>query len=51
MPQMMPLNWLILMFYFLIIFMMFNIMNYFMFYYNIKSLKNKSKTIIYNWKW
>nr|AFU50202.1 ATP synthase F0 subunit 8 [Phaedon armoraciae]APX40827.1 ATP synthase F0 subunit 8 [Phaedon tumidulus] len=51
MPQMMPLNWLILMFFFIMIFLLFNIMNYFMFSYKIKSFKNFSKNITYNWKW
>nr|ARH54172.1 ATP synthase F0 subunit 8 [Chrysomela populi] len=51
MPQMMPLNWLILFFYFTIIFLMFNIMNYYMFSYNFKTYKKIKKNISFNWKW
>nr|ARH55133.1 ATP synthase F0 subunit 8 [Phaedon armoraciae] len=51
MPQMMPLNWLILMFYFTMIFFLFNIMNYYMFYYNIKTSKKLMSKPLYNWKW
>nr|ASM41786.1 ATP synthase F0 subunit 8 [Leptura arcuata]QVM79130.1 ATP synthase F0 subunit 8 [Leptura annularis] len=51
MPQMAPLNWLILFILFISIFLIFNSFNYFFFYYNIK--KNiKSKIFVkYNWKW
>nr|QNP09996.1 ATP synthase F0 subunit 8 [Ochthebius lederi] len=52
MPQMAPMNWIILFFMFTIIFMLFNSMNYFSFKYKnnqIKSIiKNNFKTI---WKW
>nr|APX39342.1 ATP synthase F0 subunit 8 [Aphthona lutescens] len=50
MPQMMPLNWLILMFFFILIFLLFNNLNYFIFYYKTKNnlfpmnFKN-------HWKW
>nr|WON66085.1 ATP synthase F0 subunit 8 [Anotylus sp. 'Oxytelopsis' 1 HFZ-2023b] len=51
MPQMSPMNWLTLFFLFLIIFMIFNTLNYFSFTYSFKStLMNKIKTPI-NWKW
>nr|YP_009294819.1 ATP synthase F0 subunit 8 [Parapoynx crisonalis]AMT85316.1 ATP synthase F0 subunit 8 [Parapoynx crisonalis] len=51
MPQMMPINWLISLFFFIILFILFNVMNYFIF-------TNKNKIFIkklekYNliWKW
>nr|YP_005089225.1 ATP synthase F0 subunit 8 [Euploea mulciber]ADP01752.1 ATP synthase F0 subunit 8 [Euploea mulciber]WCI21408.1 ATP synthase F0 subunit 8 [Euploea mulciber] len=53
MPQMMPINWLMSILFFITLFIMFNIMNYFTFYikYNnsnkISIFKNKS----FNWKW
>nr|YP_009128272.1 ATP synthase F0 subunit 8 [Promalactis suzukiella]AJO68667.1 ATP synthase F0 subunit 8 [Promalactis suzukiella] len=53
MPQMMPINWMISLFLFISIFILFNILNYYI--YNpsktnlnfklIKSINN------YNWKW
>nr|WMV01989.1 ATP synthase subunit 8 [Plagiodera versicolora] len=51
MPQMMPLNWLTLMIYFLSIFLLFNIMNYYMFFYSFKVNKKMKKYINLNWKW
>nr|APX40632.1 ATP synthase F0 subunit 8 [Colaspidema barbarum] len=51
MPQMMPLNWLTLFFYTISIFFLFNMMNYYMFIYKIKSLKTSKKSIKYTWKW
>nr|QWB85938.1 ATP synthase F0 subunit 8 [Menesia sulphurata] len=51
MPQMAPLNWLILFMFFVIIFITFNIINYYAFCYLPKNEK-KSKTLInFNWKW
>nr|WGL39512.1 ATP synthase F0 subunit 8 [Limbodessus compactus] len=52
MPQMMPLNWIFLYLMFLIIFFIFNFMNYYihsltMNFNNVKKMKNK----ILNWKW
>nr|WMQ77874.1 ATP synthase F0 subunit 8 [Cyclidia fractifasciata] len=56
MPQMMPINWIISLFFFICIFLIFNMMNYYVFNYN-KSNKNiyinhqysnKKKN---NWKW
>nr|ADO60548.1 ATP synthase F0 subunit 8 [Cantharis pellucida] len=53
MPQMAPLSWLNLFIYFIIIFMIYNSLNYF--YFNkpsisqdSKNISNKNKT---NWKW
>nr|YP_010491829.1 ATP synthase F0 subunit 8 [Dinothenarus chrysocomus]UWM92615.1 ATP synthase F0 subunit 8 [Dinothenarus chrysocomus] len=51
MPQMAPLNWLILFIMFTIIFLMFNCLNYFSFSYKNKPLTfSKFKNKI-NWKW
>nr|QTC08204.1 ATP synthase F0 subunit 8 [Parachauliodes yanbaru] len=52
MPQMAPLNWLILFMFFTILFMIFNIMNYYIYTPSLTSfpkinLKNYSLT----WKW
>nr|AXU98801.1 ATP synthase F0 subunit 8 [Gonepteryx rhamni] len=53
MPQMMPINWLFYFLFFLSVFIMFNIMNYYI-YYNI-NINNKLnlfiKKKIFNWKW
>nr|YP_009162795.1 ATP synthase F0 subunit 8 [Operophtera brumata]AJW60224.1 ATP synthase F0 subunit 8 [Operophtera brumata] len=55
MPQMMPINWLISFMFFIIIFLMFNIMNYFIMnlnLYNNKNLINKTSfKKNFNWKW
>nr|YP_010326833.1 ATP synthase F0 subunit 8 [Xanthodes intersepta]UNP54082.1 ATP synthase F0 subunit 8 [Xanthodes intersepta] len=53
MPQMMPINWLISFFFFLTIFLIFNIMNYYI--YNNK-ISNKNKNLNFKlknlyWKW
>nr|YP_010987562.1 ATP synthase F0 subunit 8 [Anotylus hirtulus]WON65968.1 ATP synthase F0 subunit 8 [Anotylus hirtulus] len=51
MPQMSPMNWLILFILFIIIFMIFNSLNYFNFLYPPKNNNlNKIKKYI-NWKW
>nr|YP_009158930.1 ATP synthase F0 subunit 8 [Aegorhinus superciliosus]AHG32664.1 ATP synthase F0 subunit 8 [Aegorhinus superciliosus] len=51
MPQMAPINWLSLYFMFLIIFILFIIINYFSFIYPMKPFnKNKNKLML-NWKW
>nr|AML25675.1 ATP synthase F0 subunit 8 [Histeridae sp. BMNH 1274739] len=51
MPQMAPMNWTLLMIYFLAIFISYNMVNYFIFKYPVKSsLKDKKETSI-NWKW
>nr|QAY82019.1 ATP synthase F0 subunit 8 [Omophoita sp. REN-2018] len=50
MPQMMPLNWISLMFFFIFCFIFINYMNYFNFMYmnkfSFKKINNH-----YNWKW
>nr|YP_010987627.1 ATP synthase F0 subunit 8 [Oxytelus finitimus]WON66046.1 ATP synthase F0 subunit 8 [Oxytelus finitimus] len=51
MPQMSPMNWLSLFFMFIMIYMMFNSLNYFNFTYSSNNnLYNKIKKN-YNWKW
>uniref|UniRef100_UPI00300278BE ATP synthase F0 subunit 8 n=1 Tax=Parotis hilaralis TaxID=1027831 RepID=UPI00300278BE len=53
MPQMMPINWIFSFFFFLVIFVIFNIMNYYIFinknnkntFFSMKKNKNLS------WKW
>nr|ATN41167.1 ATP synthase F0 subunit 8 [Diptera sp. 69 LC-2017] len=62
MPQMAPMNWLLLFLLFSIMFVMFNILNYFSFDLNFKinnsnkkilnnKNPNKNKNFILNWKW
>nr|AST14968.1 ATP synthase F0 subunit 8 [Galeruca sp. EMHAU-15083109] len=51
MPQMMPLNWVSLMLFFILIFILFNQTNYFNFLYKTKTLKTSMKSTSYNWKW
>nr|AIY61597.1 ATP synthase F0 subunit 8 [Dolichorhinotermes longilabius] len=52
MPQMMPMEWMMLYTFFLSTFLMFNILNYYM---NTKTGEKKMKKIInqtsLNWKW
>nr|APT41433.1 ATP synthase F0 subunit 8 [Brumptomyia travassosi] len=53
MPQMAPLMWLSLFMFFLSIYLLFNIMNYFSFIYSSKSVV-ETKNLIkppFNWKW
>nr|SPP23436.1 ATP synthase F0 subunit 8 [Graphium sarpedon] len=54
MPQMMPINWIMLFIYFILIFILFNIMNYYIFIPKNKNnylplMKNLKKN--FNWKW
>nr|WMQ76593.1 ATP synthase F0 subunit 8 [Hydora sp.] len=51
MPQMAPMNWVSLFIMFIIIFLMFNSMNYFMFIYENKSYSIKTNKYFLNWKW
>nr|QGX86631.1 ATP synthase F0 subunit 8 [Lepidapion squamigerum] len=51
MPQMAPLNWMVLFNIFIITFMMFNILNYFNFMYLPKSYLIKKSSIKFNWTW
>nr|YP_010160636.1 ATP synthase F0 subunit 8 [Sesia siningensis]QRH18144.1 ATP synthase F0 subunit 8 [Sesia siningensis] len=52
MPQMMPINWILSFIMFIMIFIMFNIMNYYIFNFNMKSTKKKiMNKKSFNWKW
>nr|YP_009737776.1 ATP synthase F0 subunit 8 [Amesia sanguiflua]QHW07357.1 ATP synthase F0 subunit 8 [Amesia sanguiflua] len=54
MPQMMPINWMLSLFFFIMIFIMFNIMNYYIFNLKINNSNNKNTSIknnFFNWKW
>nr|YP_009573024.1 ATP synthase F0 subunit 8 [Podagricomela nigricollis]QBF44001.1 ATP synthase F0 subunit 8 [Podagricomela nigricollis] len=51
MPQMMPLNWLTLMIFFIFCFYLFNNINYYSFLYNKKSANIIKKSFKFNWKW
>nr|UDU84894.1 ATP synthase F0 subunit 8 [Olethreutes sp. 2019HN00063] len=53
MPQMMPINWLISFFFFICIFILFNIMNYYIFNFKLNYFKNNKKIMLknFNWKW
>nr|YP_009743917.1 ATP synthase F0 subunit 8 [Protambulyx astygonus]QIE12696.1 ATP synthase F0 subunit 8 [Protambulyx astygonus] len=52
MPQMMPINWMISLFFFICIYIMFNIMNYYIYSNNYMNNKNKKmKNYQMNWKW
>nr|YP_009535645.1 ATP synthase F0 subunit 8 [Grammodes geometrica]AYI69511.1 ATP synthase F0 subunit 8 [Grammodes geometrica] len=53
MPQMMPINWLMSFFFFICIFLIFNIMNYYIYNININKSNNKLniKKSNLTWKW
>nr|YP_009528499.1 ATP synthase F0 subunit 8 [Adelpha iphiclus]AYN60499.1 ATP synthase subunit 8 [Adelpha iphiclus] len=54
MPQMMPINWIFSLVFFITIFIIFNIMNYFIFNYkNVNHINNYKKLMKnnLNWKW
>nr|YP_006576020.1 ATP synthase F0 subunit 8 [Sphenophorus sp. BYU-CO246]ACZ58547.1 ATP synthase F0 subunit 8 [Sphenophorus sp. BYU-CO246] len=51
MPQMSPLNWMSLYILFIFVFLIFNIINYFLFLYSPNQNKNFKKKILFNWKW
>nr|YP_009743956.1 ATP synthase F0 subunit 8 [Protambulyx strigilis]QIE12735.1 ATP synthase F0 subunit 8 [Protambulyx strigilis] len=53
MPQMMPINWMISLFFFICIYMMFNIMNYYIYSnnYTNNNKNKKMKNYQMNWKW
>nr|YP_010852980.1 ATP synthase F0 subunit 8 [Tagiades japetus]WGM81159.1 ATP synthase F0 subunit 8 [Tagiades japetus] len=53
MPQMMPINWIISFILFIIIFLLYNILNYYIFNTSLKkNIKEKTNsTILFNWKW
>nr|YP_009860224.1 ATP synthase subunit 8 [Neoplocaederus obesus]QKW88541.1 ATP synthase subunit 8 [Neoplocaederus obesus] len=51
MPQMAPLNWLVLFLFFTLVFIIFNTINYYSFLYSIKKESSKKTELKYNWKW
>nr|AOY39334.1 ATP synthase F0 subunit 8 [Uleiota sp. BMNH 833935] len=51
MPQMAPMNWLILYMFFSLIFLYINCLNFYMFSYSNKSYFNTKKKSLINWKW
>nr|ANJ70260.1 ATP synthase F0 subunit 8 [Hydroporus discretus] len=52
MPQMAPMNWLILYIFFSLTFIMFNFLNYYLFLINKKNNNtNKLLKKSFNWKW
>nr|YP_009353134.1 ATP synthase F0 subunit 8 [Brahmaea hearseyi]AOV83393.1 ATP synthase F0 subunit 8 [Brahmaea hearseyi] len=55
MPQMMPINWLISLFFFICIFLIFNIMNYYIINMKLNNNNNNNlymnKNNNFNWKW
>nr|UAT98056.1 ATP synthase F0 subunit 8 [Cypoides chinensis] len=54
MPQMMPINWMISLFFFICIYILFNIMNYYIFFYPQIKINNNNKFNPKNkmyWKW
>nr|QUB07114.1 ATP synthase F0 subunit 8 [Donacia flemola] len=51
MPQMAPMNWTLIMMYFITMFILFNIMNYYNFLYKFKFMKLNKKFKKLNWKW
>nr|APT41498.1 ATP synthase F0 subunit 8 [Trichopygomyia trichopyga] len=53
MPQMAPLMWLSLFIFFLLMYLLFNIMNYFSFMINNSSQENNKmlNKNTFNWKW
>nr|WHN78822.1 ATP synthase F0 subunit 8 [Bassarona durga] len=55
MPQMMPINWIFSLIFFITIFIIFNIMNYYIFNYK-NNINNLNKNFIklnnnFPWKW
>nr|AML25953.1 ATP synthase F0 subunit 8 [Staphylinidae sp. BMNH 1274220] len=51
MPQMAPMNWLLLFIMFIAAFIMFNILNYYCFMYTPKSSIKKKESSSISWKW
>nr|YP_009648525.1 ATP synthase F0 subunit 8 [Micromus angulatus]AMW67868.1 ATP synthase F0 subunit 8 [Micromus sp. YW-2016]ARO47896.1 ATP synthase F0 subunit 8 [Micromus angulatus]QCE31821.1 ATP synthase F0 subunit 8 [Micromus angulatus] len=52
MPQMSPLSWTLLFFYFVILLILFCMMNFYIFLYKKPNFEKKSfKTLSLNWKW
>nr|YP_010958766.1 ATP synthase F0 subunit 8 [Eumorphobotys obscuralis]WNB40514.1 ATP synthase F0 subunit 8 [Eumorphobotys obscuralis] len=56
MPQMMPINWILSLFFFICIYIIFNIMNYYIFIILNKNNNNNNNKYKFlknniNWKW
>nr|AXS65222.1 ATP synthase F0 subunit 8 [Cerambycidae sp. 8 KM-2017] len=51
MPQMAPLNWLILFIFFILIFIIFNIMNYYIMNLTPEQKKITKSSKLINWSW
>nr|YP_009701197.1 ATP synthase F0 subunit 8 [Idgia oculata]QEQ14403.1 ATP synthase F0 subunit 8 [Idgia oculata] len=51
MPQMSPLNWTMLFLMFTMIFLVINLINFYLFNYKSQNFSLKSKKMITNWKW
>nr|CCJ27930.1 ATP8 [Thaumetopoea solitaria] len=53
MPQMMPINWFLSLIFFISVFFLFNMMNYFIFNYKYTKMPNNQPKNIFshNWKW
>nr|UKE80191.1 ATP synthase F0 subunit 8 [Tegrodera latecincta] len=51
MPQMAPLNWLNLLIFFVMIFMLSNSLNFYSFMYKSKEKEQQKNKIKMNWKW
>nr|AFA56274.1 ATP synthase F0 subunit 8 [Dascillus cervinus] len=51
MPQMSPISWLILYNLVIMIFITYNLMNYYLFKYNTKAQEIKKLVSKFNWKW
>nr|AOY39801.1 ATP synthase F0 subunit 8 [Phloeotribus sp. BMNH 1047247] len=51
MPQMAPMNWILLIFYFIILMLMFILMNFYSFNYTPKKMKIKTSFKNLIWKW
>nr|UPX88476.1 ATP synthase F0 subunit 8 [Noterus clavicornis] len=51
MPQMAPMNWMILYFFFILTFLIMNFFNYFYLSMNLKFKSFLKKKNTFNWKW
>nr|UDU84751.1 ATP synthase F0 subunit 8 [Archips podanus] len=53
MPQMMPINWMFSFFFFICVFILFNIMNYYIFNLKLNNKNSNKKFPLknFNWKW
>nr|WGO58032.1 ATP synthase F0 subunit 8 [Rhabdoblatta ecarinata] len=51
MPQMMPLSWLTLYFFFILMLIMFSFINYYSFIYKPNNINKSMSFKVLNWKW